>query len=89
MRGTVLYGFLWWSSLGGPRVLTMATSSYLLLNEAAELARVSIETVRFWIKTNRLASSRPGRRRLVRRDVLEAFLERGSTVEQKAGGHVE
>lgn len=67
----------------------MATSSYLLLNEAAELARVSIETIRFWIKTNRLPSSRPGRRRLVRRDVLEAFLERGSMVEQKAGEHAE
>lgn len=69
--------------------MLMAPSSYLLLSEAAELARVSIDTARYWVRTGKLASVRPGRRRLVRRDVLEAFLERGSMVEQKTGAHVE
>jgi excisionase family DNA binding protein len=46
----------------------------LLIPEVARIARVSEETVRFWIKRRRLPSLRPGRRRLVRRDVLEAFL---------------
>lgn len=47
---------------------------WLLIDEVAEIARVSPETVRFWIKRKRLPSVRPGRWRLVRRDVLDAFL---------------
>ena len=47
---------------------------FLLLDEVADLARVSVDTVRFWIRAGKLASVRPGRRRMVRRDVLEAFL---------------
>lgn len=47
----------------------------LLISEVAEIARVSAETVRFWIKQRRLASIRPGRRRLIRREALEAFLQ--------------
>jgi len=58
-------------------------SELLLLVEAAERARVSVETLRFWIRTGRLASVRPGRRRMVRRDVLEAFLQRDSLAERK------
>ena len=58
-------------------------NEFLLLVEAAERARVSVETLRFWIRTGRLASVRPGRRRMVRRDVLEAFLQRDSLVERK------
>ncbi len=46
----------------------------LLIDEVARIARVSSDTVRFWIKRGRLLSVRPGRRRLIRRDVLEAFL---------------
>ena len=51
---------------------------YLLLDEVAELARVSVDTVRFWIRAHKLASVRPGRRRMVRREVLDAFLEQDS-----------
>lgn len=51
---------------------------FLLLNEVAGLARVSVDTVRFWIRAGKLASVRPGRRRMVRRDVLEAFLRQDS-----------
>ena len=46
----------------------------LLLVEVAEISRVSIESVRFWIKRGRLPSYRYGKRRVVRREDLEAFL---------------
>ncbi len=49
-------------------------SPFLLLTECAELARVPVSTVRHWISIGRLRSVRPGRRRMVRRDDLEAFL---------------
>lgn len=56
---------------------------FLLLDEVADLARVSVDTVRFWIRAGKLASVRPGRRRMVRRDVLEAFLRQGSAPAQR------
>lgn len=46
----------------------------LTLEEAAELARAPIGSVRHWIATGRLASVRPGRRRLVRRTDLANLL---------------
>jgi excisionase family DNA binding protein len=49
----------------------------LLLVEVADIARVSVETVRYWIKQGKLPSIRPGRRRLVRREDLEGFLSGG------------
>lgn len=52
----------------------MNRGDLLLLVEVAEIARVSIETVRYWIKQGKLPSIRPGRRRLVRRADLETFL---------------
>ena len=54
-------------------------SPFLLLTECAELARVPVSTVRHWIAIGRLRSVRPGRRRMVRRDDLEAFLADGPT----------
>jgi excisionase family DNA binding protein len=36
----------------------------LLLDEVAEIARVSTDTVRFWVRQGKLASLRPGRRRV-------------------------
>lgn len=47
---------------------------YLLLPEVAELARVSVSTVRHWIRVGRLPSVRPGRRRLVPRAALVRLL---------------
>lgn len=47
---------------------------FLILEEVAELTRAKLETVRTWVKLGRLSSIRPGRRRLVRRQDLEAFL---------------
>jgi excisionase family DNA binding protein len=55
-----------------------ATSSqplYLTTEEVAERARASVATVRYWMHVGKLASSRPGRRRLVRDDVLTRFLD--------------
>jgi excisionase family DNA binding protein len=48
-------------------------SEYLFLEEVASEARVAVSTVRHWVGTGKLASIRPGRRRLVRRCDLEAF----------------
>ena len=47
----------------------------LQLVDVSRLARVSVSTVRHWIKTGRLASLRPGRRRLVLRGEFERFLK--------------
>jgi excisionase family DNA binding protein len=70
-------------------VWCVTTNTYLLLSEVAELARVSIDTVRFWVRAGKLASVRPGRRRMVRREVLEAFLLRDAAVERRASCDVQ
>lgn len=49
-------------------------SEWLLLDDVAREMRVPLGTVRHWIKTRRLASSRPGRRRLVLREDLDALI---------------
>ena len=51
----------------------------LFLDEVARQVRVSIESVRHWIKAGRLPSIRPGKRRMVRRGDLEVFLSRNRT----------
>lgn len=48
----------------------------LLVGEVATICRTSPETVRFWIRSGRLPSVRPGRRRLISRADLNQFLER-------------
>jgi excisionase family DNA binding protein len=58
------------------QVPTLPNSDYLLLEEVAALSRASMHTVRRWVQSGRLPSSRPARRRLVRRCDLEAFLAR-------------
>jgi excisionase family DNA binding protein len=55
----------------------------LFIEEVAALARVSAETVRFWVRRGKLPSVRPGRRRMVRRDELDAFLARDVHAERK------
>jgi excisionase family DNA binding protein len=57
---------------------------YLLLEEIAEIARAPVDTVRAWIRSGRLPSVKPGRRRLVRRADLEHFLARDSLLERRA-----
>ncbi|HET7540047.1 MAG TPA: helix-turn-helix domain-containing protein [Polyangiaceae bacterium] len=46
----------------------------LFLEEVAELTRARMSCVRFWVRTGKLPSLRPGRRVMVRREVLEKFL---------------
>ncbi len=52
---------------------------YLLLEEVAATARVSVSTVRWWIAQGRLPSIRPGRRRLVAFSALATFLAESGT----------
>jgi excisionase family DNA binding protein len=57
----------------------------LLLEEVAEIARVSTDTVRFWVRRGKLASLRPGRRRMVPRAALEAFLRQSMKTASPSG----
>lgn len=50
----------------------------LLIPEAAAYARASVPTVRDWIASGRLQAYRPGRRVLIRRSDLDAFIARGA-----------
>lgn len=56
---------------------------YLLLSEVAEIARTSVDSVRSWVRSGRLRSVKPGRRRLIRRDELEKFLARDGLTERR------
>ena len=79
---------LYVTACNGERSLMSVTNpgDLLLLEEVATLARVSAETVRYWIKRGRLASIRPGRRRMIRREDLEAFLSGNSSRAAEQGG---
>jgi len=57
---------------------------YLLLSEVAQIARTSVDSVRGWVRSGRLHSVKPGRRRLIRREELERFLGRDSLVERRS-----
>ncbi len=58
----------------------------LLLSEVAQLCRVPLSSVRHWIQTGKLRSGRFARRRLVRRDELQRFIDAGfSSVEDAVG----
>ncbi len=54
-------------------------SPFLLLSECAAHARVPVSTIRHWIAVGKLRSVRPGRRRMVRREDLDALLNGGSS----------
>jgi excisionase family DNA binding protein len=54
----------------------MPDPRYLTIEEAAELARTPVKSVRVWIYDGRLPSFRPGKRVLIRRDDLVALIER-------------
>jgi excisionase family DNA binding protein len=59
-------------SNGGGEVPSLFT-----VEEVAEAARVSVSTVRHWIVTGKLATVRPGKRRMVRGEELEKLLNGG------------
>jgi excisionase family DNA binding protein len=52
----------------------MTAKELLTLVEVSEETRAPLSAVRLWVRTGKLASLRPGRRVLVRREVLEKFL---------------
>lgn len=56
---------------------------WLFLEEVADELRTSIGTVRYWVKAGKIRSYRPGRRRMVRRSDLEAFVARSVTVDKE------
>ena len=55
-------------------------SDLLFLEEVAELTRARMSCVRFWVRTGKLPSLRPGRRVMVRRAALEKFLANSERV---------
>jgi excisionase family DNA binding protein len=52
----------------------VASTEFLFIEEVAELTRVPVSCVQFWIRTGKLPSLKPGRRVLVRKAALERFL---------------
>lgn len=56
------------------RETTYKPSPFLILEEVQHWARTNASTVRFWLSSGKLPSTRPGRRRLVKRADLAAFL---------------
>jgi excisionase family DNA binding protein len=61
-------------------------SEFLFIEDVAREARASVESVRRWVKSGRLPSSRPGKRRLVRRGDLDVFLSRNGKGALKSKG---
>lgn len=55
--------------------MTIVPQTLLTIPEAAQAARTTTSTVRHWIAIGRLASVKPGRRRLIRRADLARLLE--------------
>jgi len=53
----------------------MTHHDVLTLAEVASAMRAPLSTVRLWCSSGRLRSFRPGKRRLVRREDLAAFIE--------------
>jgi excisionase family DNA binding protein len=50
-------------------------SPYVLIPEAAAIACTSEKTVRHWLLVGKLKARKPGRRVLIKRDELMAFIE--------------
>lgn len=71
------------ASLPDWRARSKTMHDYLLLSEVAEIARTSVDSVRSWVRSGRLRSVKPGRRRLIRREELERFLARDGLTERR------
>lgn len=52
---------------------------YLTVSEAAEFARLATSTIRLYIRKGQLKAQKVGRRVIIERGELEAFLSRNST----------
>jgi excisionase family DNA binding protein len=59
--------------------VTTQPGDLLTVEECAEISRAPISSVRHWIRTRQIGSLRAGRRRLIRRRELEAFLSASET----------
>jgi len=57
---------------------SIATERFLRIDEVAREARVSQSTVRHWLRTGRLSSTKLGKRRVIPRDAFEALVARGT-----------
>ena len=60
------------------RLLMVRANKLLRISEAAEIARASKDTVRYWVKTGKLPSVKPGRSRLIEASELAVFLRRNA-----------
>lgn len=56
----------------------MPTSRYLLLAEAAEFARVSVSTMRFWATAKGLPTTKPGKKVLILESDLTDFIQKAA-----------
>jgi excisionase family DNA binding protein len=57
----------------------MPDLDFLFLEEVAWQARVSLDTVRYWVRKGKLRTVRPGKRRLVRRVDFIRFMQHGAS----------
>lgn len=62
----------------------MPENNFLKTREVARYAGCPFETARYWIKSGKLPSSRPGRHRVVERSELDAFLKQNPKGERRA-----
>jgi excisionase family DNA binding protein len=68
-----------------PRKKSRAAGVGLLtLEEASELVRAPVSTIRFWIWQGKLTAYKPGRTVLVKQAELVALVEAGETVKKRA-----
>ena len=65
--------------------MSNANETYLLVEEVAALTRTPISSVRGWLAAGRLPYARPGRRVLIKRSDLDAFLRASTRNTPKEG----
>lgn len=58
----------------------------MFIPEVAQACRAPVATVRSWLRDGRLRSFRLGRKRLIRREDLEAFLNRALLADPSSSG---
>jgi len=59
---------------------SLSAERLLRIGEVAQEARVSASTVRHWLRTGRLSSTKLGKRRVIPRDAFEAMVSRGTRI---------
>ena len=58
--------------------MTISESEFLYVDEIARICRAPKSSVRHWLRTGKLASIRPGKRRLIHRQDLAEFIAAGA-----------